>query len=50
MPAKGNSKLKREVRARMAETGENYTTALRRIQEERRRADENQSGETPTGS
>lgn len=35
MPKNGSSKLKREVRARMAETGENYTTALRRIQEQR---------------
>jgi hypothetical protein len=48
MPAKGNSKLKREVRARTAETGENYTTALRRIQEQQRQAGENQSGGTPT--
>lgn len=35
---KQNAALKREVRARMAETGENYTTALRRIQEQRQSA------------
>lgn len=29
-----NRKLKRLVRERMVETGENYTTALRKIKEE----------------
>lgn len=35
MPKNGNSAMKRAVRARMAQTGENYTTALRRHQQER---------------
>lgn len=29
-----NRRLKKAVRARMAETGENYTTALRKIKEQ----------------
>lgn len=35
MTKNGSSALKRAVRARMAQTGENYTTALRRHQQER---------------
>ncbi|MET9222332.1 hypothetical protein ABZX65_26700 [Streptomyces sp. NPDC003300] len=42
MTKNGSSALKRAVRARMAETGENYTTALRRIQEQRQQADAKQ--------
>lgn len=49
MTKNGNDKLKRAVRARMAETGENYTTALRRIQEQRQ-AEENRSDATPAGA
>lgn len=40
--------LKRKVRARMKETGEKYTTALRAIQKEREERDGLQSrGELP---
>lgn len=37
---RGNSREKKAVRARMAKTGENYTTALRRHREERAAAQE----------
>lgn len=33
-----NRKIKRLVRKRMEETGENYTTALRKIKEEQQEA------------
>jgi hypothetical protein len=43
-PRQRNRRLQRAVRARMAETGENYTKALRAILEEK---ESNGSGETP---
>jgi hypothetical protein len=48
-----NANLKAAVRKRMAETGENYTTALRKVTEEnaRRRAERDaQQPETPAAS
>lgn len=36
--------LKRRVRARMAETGEKYTKALRAIQDEMKKEEENAGG------
>lgn len=46
MTKNGSSALKRAVRARMAETGENYTTALTRILAERKA----QNAQTASGS